>query len=149
MIMRNNFLIILILVNLLLTQIKSKIKNDTTKFEKIFEKSVIENFETDTILITKELKIIYDGKKCIVKCIEYGSEKWNKDLNRINCNLICFQLFYPKYGKKIKNCDIVLQFKDNSIYGLNSNSGKIKHITFQNITRCRKKIKQPLYPPNF
>jgi hypothetical protein len=89
-----------------------------------FGPDLLQIFGVDTIVTEKKGQIIYSCEYCSITCKDSsGLIKWTKDLSKLNCRVISFSMIQKN---KVKGYDIFIQFKDKTIYGMNSKNGKMK-----------------------
>ena len=104
---------------------QSKKDSSDSTFDKIFGISRLEKYNTDTLIAPSKRKIIYSGAECKLTIYnEKGQVFFIRNLIEKQCGLLAFMLVDPKEHKKIKKgCEVLLQFKDKTIYCINLKTG--------------------------
>ena len=105
----------------------------------IFGPNKIERYGRDTVETTSKNQIIYSCFDCVIFCKnKEGQIRWTRDLSAIGCHLIAFLNISDSNRQKIKGCDILIQNRDNAIFGINSKNGITKKLMSSDIEKIKK-----------
>jgi hypothetical protein len=108
-------------------------KNDSSevKFDRIFGESKLHKYNADTLITTANRKVIYSGVECTITGYNAKGRKiWIKNLPENQCRLEAFMVMNPLKKSSLfrKGCELLVQYKDKSIYGVNVKTGKFYFI---------------------
>jgi hypothetical protein len=100
-------------------------------FDRIFGESKLHKYNADTFMTIANRKVIYSGADCSITGYDVkGRRTWIKYLPENQCRLEAFMVMNPlRRGSRFrKGCELLVQYKDKSIYGVNVKTGKFYFI---------------------
>lgn len=113
----------------LLNDLSAQQNSDSSRvsFDRIFGESKLHKYNADTLITTANRKVIYSGAECTITGYNAkGRKTWIKNLPEHQCRLEAFMVMSPlKKGSFFrKGCELLVQYKDKSMYGVNVKTGK-------------------------
>ncbi|MBW6484109.1 MAG: hypothetical protein K0B10_13740 [Vicingaceae bacterium] len=125
-----NRIVLTFIIVLLRFSVFGQIDNEKDSvFSKIFGQEI--NYNDTSIIFNNKITIKHSVETCSIKAFKQnGQLKWETKLPNLNCKIIYFKLLE---NIKIKNSDILIQFENKAIHGINSKNGKITHITHEEL----------------
>lgn len=100
-------------------------------FDRIFGESKLHKYNADTFISSANRKVIYSGAACTIAGYDVKGRKiWVKHLPENQCRLEAMMFVNPlrKGSRFRKGCELLVQYKDKSIYGVNVKTGKFYFI---------------------
>jgi len=103
--------------------------NDSSKvpFDRIFGESKLHKCNADTLVTAAGRTVIYSGAECSLTGFNAkGRQIWVRHLPESQCRLEAMMFMNPrKRGSRFRRgCELLVQYKDKSMYGVNVKTGK-------------------------